>query len=1587
MIIFIIIIIPVLLYLPPVQKTLFDTGLDMASRATGWNITADKIDLSFPLRLTVENLVVTEDADTTIKADRIYTQVKPLSLVALKIDLDSTMLEGGYYRMTTADSTMTLSATIGFCKFIEAGVNIRKQQIELCAASLNRGDIDLYFDPDKTTVKDTVTTESSPWIISASRIDLDSLKYRMQMLPTIDSLGACIAHAELSDGYVNTGTCNVNLAYMLVDGVNAAYFTPSAEYMASHPVAEAAVVDTAQIPDSAVWIIRGKRVQLKNASGIYAVRGVKPASGLDFCYLQGDGMGFEINDFYSKGSAISVPLKYMQARERCGLEIKDANGVFSMDSSKIRVQKFRIITGNSQLDVDAFAQTSLFEMKPTAELSLDADLSLSSGDIKLAYPQFSGYLSGFRDDNPIKLKANVGGNLSRVEIDTILAVVPAVMNLKLNGVLCDALDAGRRKGNLKIAGNTYNLNRFKSLFLDKAQAPQYNLIATSLHGNVSVHGNTYATTMNMKAGEGAAKLIGKVNIASETYDIMLDANSIPIDKVMPESGFGTLTAGIDAKGRIFNPLTSGAEAFAKLDIQNLSYNGFDFKDIIAVAQVNDGMGDIRIESSNTPLDFCAQARSTLIDCHYDYDVTLDARNVDLFAMKLSQDTMKISGNMQARGLIDLNEPMYSVDMTTSDVVAQIVDKELRSKRADLSFKSDTTTAMSLSERDLKIVANSGSPLDTLLAKLTSTADTIGRQMSRHAIDFGEINALLPVFYLSVNLGNNNIVNDYLKQDDMSLRSANISVTRDSILNLTADAYRIKLSDMTFDTVRIRGNQHGQDMLYSMVVANKPGNLDQFALTDVKGKISSNSADILLHQINRKGDTGFNFGISSEYTDDELKVNLFPENPVIGYRTWALNKDNYIEFNPRTRHIDANVDLKSDAGYVSLITEHVNDSVQEDLMLKAGGINLAEWLNVSPFMPKVAGMLDANAIVRSDKHGMSGNGFLGLSGLMYNKKQLGTIDLDMSLSTDTATGENVASAAVQIDGRRAITARGVIGAKNDSVAGGMNYDVSIDRFPLEMANPFIPQGLIELSGYLSGDASLRGSSEQPLINGKLYCDSTMLKLPVFGSRMNFGNEKIDVVDNNVQFNDFKIRGINNNPISINGNVNLAPLSNPMVNLSLSGEDVQLVDSKYTSRSQVFGKAYVDMNAQALGRMNKLKARAYIDILPKTNVTYVMQEDVSTLSQSSNSDMVRFVNFNDTIEDVVENVPEDGFNLDLDAVLNVQQGSTVNVNLSPDGKNKVQLSGAGTLTYSMDGASEGRLSGRYTINNGFVRYYPPFISEKYFTFTPGSYVAFNGNMMNPTLAITAVGNQATTVMSDGTNPMRVNFQITASVTNTLDDMKVNFDLAAPNNSLIETELQSSTPAQRSAQAINLMLYGTYSSGQTSTASSTNANMLYSLLSSQLNNLASKVVKGVDISFGINQYNTSNSSSSGTNTNYSYSVSKSLFDDRFKMTVGGNYDTGESSDVSVAQNLFSNISFEYRLNQSGTMSLQLYNKVTDNNIYQTQVNETGLAFTLRKKIANLLDVFRNVKSKFVKPAVKKPEQGEALPKNDEDEGVKDK
>ncbi len=618
------------------------------------------------------------------------------------------------------------------------------------------------------------------------------------------------------------------------------------------------------------------------------------------------------------------------------------------------------------------------------------------------------------------------------------------------------------------------------------------------------------------------------------------------------------------------------------------------------------------------------------------------------------------------------------------------------------------------------------------------------------------------------------------------------------------------------------------------------------------------------------------------------------------------------------------------------------------------IKLSDWLAINPFAPAITGDLSADMRLGWEKPDLNGRGTVTLANLTYGKERVGDFGLDLNVKTNTS-GTISASTTLSVNGVKAITATGNL---NDSTAANpFMLDFKMIRFPLAVANPFLPPGTARLHGMLNGEMDITGDMSNPVFNGFIDFDSTSVDITMLGTPLKFSEEPIPVENNIARFDNFTLTALNNNPLKINGTVAFESLSDPHLDLALKARNMQIVGAQKTRKSQVYGKAFIDLDAKARGSMQLLDIDAALELLPGSNVTYVMLDAISNITSRSNQDMVKFVNFNDTAAVIeADTVARPSMMMNLDARLTISTGTTVSVELSADGKNKVQLQSAGTLNYTMDYMDDQRFTGRLNLNGGFVRYSIPVMGEKMFTFNEGSYVVFNGDMMNPQLNIDATDNIRANVSQSGTNSRVVNFDVGLSVTGTLNEMNVVFDLSCPDDLTIANELKSMTPEQRANQAMNLLITGTYRSGGTQTISGGNAgtNALFSFLESQLNSWASSAIKGVDLSFGINQYDKTIDGANTTTMSYSYRVSKSLFDDRFKIVVGGNYATDAEADENFAQNLISDISFEYMLNKAGTMYVRLFRHTGYESILEGEITQTGVGFVYKKKIHRLGDIF---------------------------------
>ena len=246
-----------------------------------------------------------------------------------------------------------------------------------------------------------------------------------------------------------------------------------------------------------------------------------------------------------------------------------------------------------------------------------------------------------------------------------------------------------------------------------------------------------------------------------------------------------------------------------------------------------------------------------------------------------------------------------------------------------------------------------------------------------------------------------------------------------------------------------------------------------------------------------------------------------------------------------------------------------------------------------------------------------------------------------------------------------------------------------------------------------------------------------------------------------------------------------------------------------------------------------------------------------------------------------------------------------------------------------------------------------------------MAFNGDILNPTLNIHAVDVIKANVTQTGQNSRLVNFDVSLAVTGTLNDMNVVFDLSTDDDVTVANELRSMSPQQRANQAMNMLLYNVYTGPGTTGNANLSGNALYSFLTSQLNSWAARTIKGVDLSFGVDQYDRTFNGSTSTTTSYSYQVSKSLFNDRFKIVVGGNYSTDANADENFSQNLIKDVSFEYFLNDARTMYLRLFRHTGYESILEGEITRTGVGFVYKRKLTSLRDLFRRERQATAAPA----------------------
>ena len=1272
-----------------------------------------------------------------------------------------------------------------------------------------------------------------------------------------------------------------------------------------------------------------KQFLLSGGSANYDTGAAKPVEGFDASHIAVRDIRIGLDSLLYKGRNMNAVLREFSMNERSGLSITSLAGRVYSNDSIICVPGLKLQTPHSEIDLSAHTYWELVNIPTTGRLSANLNAYIGKEDVML----FTGGLpDSFKEAYPFRplvIRAGTDGNLKEMQISRFTVDLPGAFSLEGGGLLENLADSITRSGTVGVKMTTQNLNFLTAL---SGEAPNGTIVipdSMDLVAKVDINGPAYKANLKLREREGTIDMDAALNTLTEVYKADLKINNLQLHNFLPKDSIYELSLSADAEGRGLDVTSYRSFAKLNLSLDQLHYAQYHLSNVDLTGALKGALVTARLTSDNALLKMTTEAEYNLAHSYPDGKVTMDVTQLDLHELGLMPQPMK--------------HPLafnFSAEARQNRVFTHLVSGDMK----------------------LNLSARSG--VEPLIRQSTHFVDVLMRQIDEKALDHAELREALPTAILSFSAGKENPLAYFLATQNISYQDASMKfgTAPDWGINGKAAIHTLKVDTLQLDTIFFTVKQDTTSMKLRAGVINGPKNPQFSFSTAITGEIRDRDAELLVDYKNEKGETGVLLGVNARPLfeghgkGNGIAFTLIPENPIIAFQKFHFNeKHNWIYLHKNMR-VYANVDMWDDEGMGFRIHSVPGDTVSlQNIDVEIRRIRLAELSSVLPYFPEITGLFSAEAHYVQTEKDLQLSAELSIDELTYERQRIGDVTLGATWLPGEQ-GKQYLNAYLNHDQVEVLLADGKLiptGTGKDS----LEVNTELDHFPLRVANVFVPDQMVTLSGDLDGNLKITGSTEQPLINGELSLDSVAVLSRQYGARFMFDNRPVQINNNRLLFDKFAIYTTSKNPFTIDGYVDFRDMSRPMANLNMLAQNYTLLDAKRTRESLVYGKVFADFRATVKGPLDGLNMRGNISLLGNTDVSYILTDSPLTVQDRLGS-LVTFTSFSDTTTVVRQEVPTVSLGgLDMVMMVHIDPSVRLKVDLDASNDNRIELEGGGDLSMKYTPQGDLTLTGRYTLSGGLMKYALPVIAAKEFAIDNGSYVEWTGNPMDPMLNFKATDRIRASV-SEGENggTRTVNFDVSIVIKNRLDNLSFAFDVSAPEDATIQNELTAMGAEERGKQALYIMVMKTYlgtgpiGGGGGGVGKLNMGSALNSVLSSQINSLMGNL-KNASVSVGIEDHDLSDTG--GKRTDYSFRYSQRLFNNRFQIVIGGKVSTGENA-TNNAESFIDNISLEYRLDRTGTRYVRLFYDKNYESVLEGEITETGVGLVLRKKLDKLSELF---------------------------------
>lgn len=1451
-------------------------------------------------------------------------------------------------------------------------------------------DIRMGGSRDTTTGEDTASEASSlPWMAAGkitvlhSTVLFEDTAAGFGTTDTIGTLALSGLNLNLSKQTIATDSL------LLAQTYSAIRLAPSTD-----TVTPAAQSDTS----TGGYVIRGGALRLAGTTFRLDNSGTPASSykdAIDFNHLDVDSLNAGLTDVLFAVDTLTGTVDHIALREKSGFRLRKLHAQVRYDPFGLSLDNLALITDHSHLgdtlEIRVPSWSSLSAHPEALGLHINLDSSLLDGaDARF----FAPYMA----DNPsmkpllrkrIFLDAALRGSLDTLDIPRLFLSDQDGNLIRLRGRVLHGMSPDNLLADLQI-GKIQTGDKPLRTWLAPGEIPS----GISLPANLVVSGpflgskRKVNTDLHMVSTEGNldlnAHLENYLDSLKAKYDVAFDARDLAAGHLLGDTTLGNVTASgmVRGSGWAFPHM----EDTASIRVASLGYNRYVYHDMELEGALAPSAFSVYAVSRDTSVDFNLSFNGRLDSADGDINGRLTASRLDLYRTHWTAEPLTASVHMQAalprispyhlNGTVAID----SVDITTDStrIVLDTIrlnakdsaDQQLISLEAPFAqflatghynYQRIFTDIGSILTRQLE-VPDSLAPAE---ADSLAKADSLG---AGQTIDLAgtltwpkSLSSVLPGFSLD---------HPAALWMHASTDSAHVAAAWSFPLFHYGD---FRIDSLAGNLDADRDSLAGRLGVHRVVHPQFP-----LGQTGLAFQVSRGIYRSTLSLLDEKGKPKYRVGTRLvRGPGSRMEVSLTP-GLLLNGEDWAVSPDNVIRLMDG-RLESGKLGLSAAGQQLSLVTAPDSGAATE-AKLSFAGFRLSSLTSLLANDTALAGgTLNGTASVRNWEQTPLLQADLKIDSLQLMRAALGDLTLKAS---NNDSGEYAIDLGLTGSGNHVTLS----GNYRPSAPQPLDFRLQLQPLSLRPLEPLALGYVTGLRGRLVGDLQISGTMDRPKVLGALTFQNASFNPTIINSSLHLYHEKISFLDDGIHLDNFVLADSAKNEAVVNGVIRTRDYRNYFFNLNLQATDFEILGPKKSNDQMFYGPAYIDSKIAVTGTPSFPRVNMNLKLEDKSEVTFAVPESQPGIEEREG--VVRFVNMAHPADSSLSATPAAGHvrasGFQFSGNLEVTPNAGIRIIIDQQNGDNLYVKGNATLNTTMDDGGNILLTGQYEIQQGKYEMSLNQLIKRSFDIQKGSTITWEGEPTHANVDITAMYQAnapaidlVSDQLSNATPEMRTRYKQKEPIEVYLiikgdmlkPDISFRLDMPEDHQNDLEGTVYNRLkqinliPSELNKQVMGLLVLNSFipdnpmdilsngSGGLEQTARQS----VSKILSQQLNNLASNLIKGVDLNFDLQSQQDYSSGTAQNATTLNVGVSKHLFNDRLTVSVGNDFALEGNSQE--ASGIAGNVSIEYALTKDGRYRLTAYRKDDNEEIIQGQVIETGVTFSLVMDYNKFKEIFAKV------------------------------